>query len=187
MKSTKAVLLGKVYSEDREIDDFYATDPKAIDFLLEKEKLHNVWECACGNGHLAKRLEEHKILGKASDLIIRDYKCEQLNFLQAINFWDGDIVTNPPYKYAEEFVYKALKLIPTGNKVCMFLKLSFLESIRRKPLFDLKQLKNVYVPRHRIVCAKDADFKKYKSSAVCFAWFVWQKEYKDLPKIDWIN
>ena len=34
----------------------------------------------------------------------------------------GDIITNPPYKYALEFIEKALELIPEGNKVAMFFK-----------------------------------------------------------------
>lgn len=36
MKNT--VFLGKVYHENRETNDFYATNPKAIDLLLKKVK-----------------------------------------------------------------------------------------------------------------------------------------------------
>lgn len=41
--------------------------------------------------------------------------------------WDGDILTNPPYKYAKEFIEHAMTIIPDGRKVFMFLKLQFLE------------------------------------------------------------
>ena len=42
---------------EREINDYYATDPQAIDYLLEKAELNNnLWECACGEGYLSKRL-----------------------------------------------------------------------------------------------------------------------------------
>lgn len=35
----------------READDYYATDPIAIDKLLTVERLNQfVWECACGGG-----------------------------------------------------------------------------------------------------------------------------------------
>lgn len=37
--------------------------------------------------------------------------------------WDGDILTNPPYKYAKEFIEHAMTIIPDGRKVFMFLKL----------------------------------------------------------------
>lgn len=45
---------------DRETNDYYATDPLAMELLLKLERFaHNVWECACGAGHLSKVLEEH--------------------------------------------------------------------------------------------------------------------------------
>ena len=37
--------------EEREVNDYYATDPKAAEWLLELEpELDNIWECACGEG-----------------------------------------------------------------------------------------------------------------------------------------
>ena len=37
-------------TKDREVNDFYATHPKAIEELLKVEKFNqNVWECACGD------------------------------------------------------------------------------------------------------------------------------------------
>ena len=38
--------------KEREINDYYATDPIAIDKLLTVEKpSHCIWECAAGEGH----------------------------------------------------------------------------------------------------------------------------------------
>lgn len=50
---------------------------------------------------------------------------EPLDFLNTKDAFDGDIVTNPPYKYALEFVRKSLDIVKHGNKVAMFLKLQF--------------------------------------------------------------
>ena len=51
-----------------------------------------------------------------------------IDFLSIDNLeWNGDIITNPPYKYAQEFIEKALQIIPEGNKVAMFLKIQFME------------------------------------------------------------
>lgn len=48
--------------KERAADDYYATDSRAIDYLLEKATLdQNLWECACGEGHLSKRLIEHAL------------------------------------------------------------------------------------------------------------------------------
>ena len=69
------------------------------------------------------------------DLVDRGYG-EVADFLAIDNLeWDGNIVTNPPYKYAQEFVEKALSIIPEGKKVAMFLKLTFLEGKARRALF----------------------------------------------------
>lgn len=38
-------------SDEREENDYYATDPRAVDELLKYESLdHNLWECASGGG-----------------------------------------------------------------------------------------------------------------------------------------
>ncbi len=58
----------------REENDYYATDPIAGYLLLEVEPdLTNIWECACGAGHLAKVFESFGKLSKATDLIDRVY------------------------------------------------------------------------------------------------------------------
>lgn len=60
--------------KDREINDYYATPPAAIDCLLEKATLDkNIWECACGQGHISKRLIELGYNVKSTDLIDRGY------------------------------------------------------------------------------------------------------------------
>ena len=111
--------------EEREENDFYATDPKALELFLDQTgiKLRNVWECACGQGHLAEVLKQRNLLGRASDLIDRGYGNTNIDFLTSIEIYDN-IITNPPYKNALEFVQQALKL--SNKKVVMFLKLVYL-------------------------------------------------------------
>ena len=97
--------------------DYYATDPIAIDWLLSVEDLQGViWECACGEGHLSKRLEEHGKTVMSTDLIDRGYGYGGLDFLKVKDrdFVDN-IVTNPPYKYALEFCEKALDVVREGG------------------------------------------------------------------------
>lgn len=123
----------------RQSDDYYATEPKAAELLLEQEDFHHtIWECACGEGHLAKVFEQHGHEVIATDLIYRGYgDPEPLDFLQdTLDGFEGDIITNPPYKYVLEFVQTALESVKTGRKVAMFLKLQFLEGKARKPFFQ---------------------------------------------------
>ena len=123
---------------DRQKDDYYATDPIAIDKLLSAgaEINHKVWECACGGGHLAKRLIDNGFDVYATDISNRGFGKADVDFLKQTEIFNGDILTNPPYKFAKEFLVKALSLIENGHKVFMLLKLTFLESKNRKELFE---------------------------------------------------
>lgn len=176
---------------ERQEHDYYATDPIAVEILLENEKFsEKIWECACGEGHIAKVLEAHGYDVYSSDLIYRGYGDEQsLDFLayEDEQNIDEDIVTNPPYKFAQEFVEKALGIIAEGHKVAMFLKLQFLEGKSRKEMFKKYPPKVIYVSSSRLNCAKNGEFEKYPSSAVAYAWFVWEKGFKGDPIIKWVN
>lgn len=175
--------------DEREKDDFYATDPIAMEVLLEEETFSPlIWECACGAGHLAKVLVQHGYKVITSDLVDRGCGGKEENFLNtSIRYFEGDIITNPPYKYAKEFVEKALEIIVTGNKVAMFLKLQFLEGKARKEFFKKYPPKTIFVSSSRIVCAKNGEFDKYPSSAIAYAWFVWEKGFQGDPIVKWIN
>ena len=175
-------------AEDREENDYYATDPKAIDDLIQREKFcHDIWECASGGGHLVKRLRELGYCVWSSDLVDRGCQDDIIDFLkeEPRHKYKGDIITNPPYKYATEFILKALDIVETGHKVAMFLKLTTLEGQDRyNKLFKKYPPKTIYVYTKRIECAKNGEFKG--SSAVCYAWFVWEKGIDSSPVIKWI-
>ena len=175
--------------EDRDENDFYATDPIAATFLLAEEEFEdNIWECANGKGHLSSVFEKSGYTVRKSDLINRGQE-EVLDFLDpSITEWDGDIITNPPFKIAQSFIEKGLSIIPKGNKVAMFLKLQFLEGRKRKEFFQRTPPKVVYVFSGRIETAKNGDFHKYQQgSAIAFAWFVWEKGYTGDTIVKWIN
>lgn len=177
--------------EERESEDFYATEPKAAEILLLEESFSpNIWECACGNGHLSKVFEKAGYNVKSTDLIFRDFGEGGVDFLKTTEPWDGDIITNPPYKYAQEFIEHSLKLIPDDNKVAMFLKVQFLEGKKRKKLFLEHPPKTIYISSSRLLCAKNAEFEKMIAgggSAVAYAWYVWEKGFKGAAQIKWVN
>lgn len=175
---------------ERQQHDYYATEPFAMELLLAEETFSPViWECACGEGHLSKVLEAHGFEVISTDLIYRGFDDpEPLDFLKdTLEDFEGDIITNPPYKYALEFVEQALNSVQTGKKVAMFLKLQFLEGKARKEFFLHNSPKTIYVSSSRLNCAKNGEFEKYPSSAVAYAWFVWEKGFSGDPVIKWIN
>lgn len=176
--------------EEREAFDYYATDPRAVEMLLELEQFSPViWEPACGEGHISKVLQAHGYEVISTDLIYRGFgDPEPLDFLkESLEDFEGDIITNPPYKYALEFVEQALNSVQPGRKVAMFLKLQFLEGKSRKQFFLHNPPKVVYVSSSRLICAMNGEFSKYPSSAVAYAWFVWEKGFQGDPIIKWIN
>lgn len=185
--TTFAVLGASNHSSlTREVNDYYATDPKAVELLLEKEKFSsNLLEPSCGEGHISKVLSEHGYNVTSSDLISRGFWKTQDFF--DYKYFNGNIITNPPYKVALDFVKHSLEIIPDGNKVAMFLKIQFLESKSRRIFFDEFPPKKIYVASSRLICAMNGEFDKYKSSAACYAWFIWEKGYTGKPEIDWIN
>ena len=177
--------------KERENNDYYATDPSAAKMLLELENLStNIYEPSCGEGHLSKVFEEAGHNVYSTDLINRGYGEGGIDFLKRTEGFSGDIITNPPYKYAKEFVEKSLDLVRDGDKVIMFLKLQFLEGKARKIFFKKNPPKTIWISSSRITCAKNADFKAMKDgggSAVCYCWYVWIKGYKGETTIKWFN
>lgn len=124
----------------RQKDDFYATSPKAVELFLNALKKDNyslnskIWECACGQGHISKVLINNGFEVFSSDLIPRGYSENIFDFLNDdcnIDLTNTDILTNPPYKKAKEFVLRGLELLNNGNRLILFLKIRFLEGERR--------------------------------------------------------
>ena len=191
-KAVYSTLAASNHSEtDRVDNDYYATPPKAVEELLKREQFnHYVWECAVGGGHIADVLKQNGYDVRCSDIVDRGYTdTEVADFLHTKrdkNDFARDIITNPPYSMATEFVKHALDISMDSTKVAMFLKIQFLETKKRYELFKEYPPKKIYVFVNRVNCGKNGVFGK-ESSAVCYCWFVWEKGYKGKPKVDWID
>lgn len=192
------LMLGVNPDATREVNDYYATDPNAIykskEFFEDIGLNHNIWECACGEGHLSKALEKLGYVVKSSDIIDRGYG-ECIDFLAYKEKWYGDILTNPPFKLATQFIEHSMKILNEGNLAVFFLKIQFLETKTRAELFKKSGLKYVCVNSSRVCCAKNGDFDEYfgkdengiyKGGTQCYCWFVFQKGYKGDPTIKFI-
>lgn len=140
---------------DREIDDFYPTPDYAVEELLKREKFNNlIGEFACGEGHISKVLIKNGYEVYSSDLINRGYGEYPVDFLTYNKSFYGDIITNPPYKMALDFVLQSKKI--AKNKIAMFLKTVWLESADRYEMFQDKSfpLKTVYQFSKRVTLYK---------------------------------
>lgn len=185
-------------TEPKSSEDYFATPPKAVRALCSKVIFRkNIIEPCCGEGHIFRTLEELGYTVESSDIVYRGYgKPGSHNFLECpkSQLQNADIVTNPPYNKAQQFIEHAMKNTDEFAKVAMLLRLSFLESQKRKSLFDTYPLTAVYVFRSRIGCAKNGEFKVDAQgelnvpSAVAYAWFLWDKQSTSAPPaIFWLD
>ena len=164
---------------NREKDDFYATPDYAIDALLIREHFYgNIWEPACGDGAICKRLIDNGYSDiYASDLVDRGYGDAHFDFMKSMRTADN-IITNPPFKLGTKFTIHALNL--AQKKVAIFNKLTFLEGKeRRDKLFSRGHLKTVYVFGERVGFNGGGGM-------MAFAWFVFDKEFQGKAEIEWI-
>lgn len=168
---------------DREENDFYSSDPSIIDDLFSKVKLEGtIWENACGDGALSRRMEDYGYKVYSSDLIDRGYS-KVNDYLENPTFYRAqNIVTNPPFKFAKSWVKIGLKHTP--GKVCILHKIQFLDSKERyNELFNIGNLEKVIVYSRRIGFHKGG--VGTAGGIMTFAWFVFDRKYVGNPEIDW--
>jgi len=171
-------------------DDAYFSPPEAVSALLAIEAAHmpaSVWEPAAGAGAIVKPLRQSGRTVIASD--IRDYgleACEApINYLEAAPRAIEGIVTNPPYRLAAEFVEKATEEAPY---VAMLLRTNFLESTRRKSLFERKPPARVWVASRRLPMMHRLGWAGPQApSNTCFAWFVWDARSGEQAHLRWFD
>ena len=174
-------------------DDLYETPECATRALLTVEELPTgaVWEPACGPGAIARvlRAAGHEVW--ATDLV--DYASPDqdqsgIDFLLehgASPYYIGSIITNPPFKLADQFVRHALLLCP---RVYMLLRLAFLESERRSGILDNGWLRRVHVFKRRLPMMHRAGWNgPHATSAIPFAWFCWNRDHGGPTVVDRIG
>src|SRR5699024_6083442 len=143
-KLTGTSLSGTSMSRERVENDYYATPPESTIALLEREKFSgDILEPCCGQGHISEVLKDRGYEVISNDLVDRGYGEFNEDFLTSDNLRADNVVTNPPFKYAKEFIEKSLEI--TTGKVAMFCKVQLLEGVARREMFENTPLKTVYV------------------------------------------
>lgn len=162
-------LAGSNSKRGRVENDFYATNPKAVEMLLSNsEFLKWFWkdynngsdiellEHCVGQGHIIQGIKSYynnknlPIHFTCLDIVDRGYDNVIVQDFMSYNTdkrFDC-IMTNPPYEIAMEFAQKGMELLKPNGKMCMFLKIQFLEGRKRREFF------NKYPPRYIYVFEK---------------------------------
>lgn len=185
-------------------NDFYATDPAAVEQLFKALRMYDndftdfspfsFMEPCVGNGNIANAtldyfnfsLHRPESVNTFVDIVDRGYpetivqdfmtfKPEQKYQL---------IVTNPPYSIALDFVKKCLEHLEHRGYLAMFLKIQFWEGEKRKqflldnpPAFCFPFSKRMSTWNNGQQW--DENGKRW-ATTMCHAWFVWKKDYCDL-------
>jgi hypothetical protein len=174
-------------STDREKDDFYPTPEPATYALLSKERFGaDVWEPACGDGAISRVFEAagHRVV--STDLEDRGFGLPRVDFLMEQRLLAPQIVTNPPFKLAEQFARHAMNL--GAEKLAMLLRLAWLEGTERQRLFESTPLARVHVASRRLSMARGGtDVGKGGGSMIAFAWFVWDRSHEGAPDLSWFD
>lgn len=174
-------------SIERNENDFYATSPKAVELLLQKEKFYKkVLEPCCGEGHISKVLLRRGYEVISSDLYDYGFGDYGVDFLDRDNTYINslrgkvDIITNFPYRQTLPMLQRAFEV--ARNKICALYPLTYL------PRFYYIPPTKVYIFTRRITIAKGGDFDRYRGGNIKeFAWFIWYKGVKRVTEVCYIN
>lgn len=167
--------------------DFYETPRVAIDALLDNEEFEgNILEPACGGGAISIALKDRGYTVRSQD-IQEDcgYGKNNVDFLK-YNHKADNIITNPPYKLAEQFIWHGLEIVK--HKLALLLRLTFLESAKRYTLFLNTPISTIYVFSKRITMYPAGQPKPKNNGTAAYMWIVWDKDINPMecPTIDWL-
>ena len=180
----------------REEHDYYATPYESTRALFARVSFEgdHFLEPCCGGGHICRVIKETYPNAQitAIDKYDRGYGETGIDFLTYTpNELYDNVITNPPFVLAQEFIEHSLELVRDGGKVAMFLKIQFLEGVKRKSFFDKNPPRYIYVFRARQspwLSGNPVDEKgKPWSSTMCFAWYIFEKGFIGEPIIRWID
>lgn len=160
----------------RQQDDFYRTPPWCTEALLRVEPgmPSGIWEPACGDGAISRVLAEAGRHVWSTDLVGRGYGFARRDFLleYAMPGDIGGIVTNPPFKLADDFALHALERLRVPY-LAMLLRLAFLEGMARgAALFTPHPPARVWAFGKRPTLWR-GDEVAGTGGSIAYAWFVW--------------
>ena len=151
--------------------DCYVTPVSATLALLKVEKFHgSILEPACGDGAISKVLKKHSHRVVSHDLYDYGYGRTGKDFLFRRARCEN-LITNPPYNIANDFVLRALDI--TDGKIALLLRLAFLEgSYRLEAVYRKNPPSRVHVFSKRLSIYRLGSTKR-GGGTTAYGWFVW--------------
>lgn len=170
--------------KNREKDDFYPTPPRGTQALLSVEKFCGpIWEPACGDGAISRVLEDAGYKVISTDLVDRGYGTARRDFLMECALAAPNVVTNPPFKLATQFMRHAWSL--GAQKMAFLLRLTCIEGSERGEFYDASQLARIWAFRSRLTISRSGA-PLQNGSMIAMAWFVWDRAHSGPPTLGWL-
>jgi hypothetical protein len=126
----------------------------------------DVWENACGEGHISKVLLAAGYRVKSTDLVKRGYGMEGVNFLSQTKALAPAIITNPPFSKADEFVSHAITILGI-EYIAMLLPSGIYHAKGRVPMFE------AHTPCLIMPCTWRIDVTGEGSPTMNVSWYIW--------------
>lgn len=150
-------------------------DDGSLPWRADHLKPMSCWEPACNRGYLAEALRPYFKTIAATDIHDYGWRGQQSvsDFLYpypAIKGVDW-VITNPPFRLAEQFIERALKLATIG--VAIIVRTSFLESVGRHERLFTKTPPTVIAQFAERVPMVKGRLTATGSTATAYCWLVW--------------
>lgn len=174
---------------ERHADDWYV-EPRWVSQRLFQVELFpgGVWDPACGGGNIVKEARAAGLEAVGSDKVIRFTHAHKWDFLVSGRASHPNIVCNPPFGIATQFIEHALSLDPW--KVAMLLPSNWVQGDKRSRWLQSTPLKTIYfiTPRPSM---PPGDFLEAGGKAgggtTDFAWFIWERGHRYAPMVSWLR
>ncbi|MDA9543964.1 methyltransferase [Bradyrhizobium sp. CCBAU 45321] len=178
-------------TEAKDSRDDFPTPPWATralcEHILSKSELSRMTclEPACGRGYMARPLQEYFQVVEAADAYAYGYAPvrEFLSYPYETNSHDW-VITNPPFRLAEEFVLRALNVARQG--VAILARTVFLESSGRYETIFSKRPPTAFAQFVERVPMVKGRVDRKASTATGYAWLVWDKRRSGPPLLQWV-
>ncbi|PJR11497.1 SAM-dependent methyltransferase [Sinorhizobium meliloti] len=191
MQNTSHAVMAQRFEPADSPDDF-PTPPWATRALIEhvigadNARSKTCLEPACGRGYMSRPLAEYFRCVDSADAYsygfgaVRDF----LTYPYEARSHDW-VITNPPFRLAEEFVARAMTVARQG--VAILARTVFLESVGRYESIFRKQPPTVFAQFSERVPMVKGRVDQKASTATGYAWFVWEKSGALLPpRLAWV-
>jgi hypothetical protein len=193
MQNTSHAVMAQRTEPNDSLDDF-PTPPWAtralIKYVIAQDnavlRTKTCLEPACGVGHMAKVLNEYFREVRCFDIHEYGYG-EKRDYLKRSHEADSYdwVITNPPFKLAEQFVLKSFDIAREG--VAILARTVFIESVGRYEALFKNRPPTKYAQFTERVPMIKGRLDKKATTATSYCWLVWEKaRLRAPPQLLWV-